>query len=97
MPFIPSPVFYRFITTPTATWSDKRVWDVQAVGVTGQLKDAAVVAGKVDADGKLTEGTISGRANSVATDADSKITITVKDIFGYIKSFELPVTVKANK
>ena len=84
-------------TTPTATWSDKRVWDVQAVGVTGQLKDAAVVAGKVDADGKLTEGTISGRANSVATDADSKITITVKDIFGYIKSFELPVTVKANK
>ena len=84
-------------TAPTATWSDKRVWDVQAVGVTGQLKDAAVVAGKVDADGKLTEGTISGRANSVATDADSKITITVKDIFGYVKSFELPVTVKANR
>ena len=80
----------------TSTFSDNRIATTKATGVSGQITSAEVVDGSVT-NGKLTEGTISGRAASVVSDAESKITITVTDAFGYIKSFELPVTVTAAK
>ena len=77
-------------------FSDVRIVETKAAGVVGQITDATVKDAVVGTDKKLEKaGVIAGRAASVATDAESKITITVKDAFGYTKSFELPVTVTA--
>ena len=87
-------------SSSTGVWSDTRIAKVTPEDDNDMLDNEgklAIIDADRDANNKVIEGYITGKAGSVAVDGTENLHISIKDNMGYERTFKIPVTIKANK